>query len=337
MPDARFHEGRPREARPGAGGGPALPEHEALARDVRLDRRGFGQAVGRYLDYLAGVRGLSANTVRAYGEDLGSFCAWAEREGVRPLEASHRELRRYLGELTRAGYSAKTLDRRLSALRGLYRWLVREGLCDGEAASALATPKAGRGLPKTMSDRDVSRLLDAPDTATPEGLRDRAFLELLYASGARISEAAGLKVQDVDFGRAQLALFGKGSKERIVPVYGVALEWVGRYLEEGRPELARRGRRASEALFVSARGNPMSADALRTRFKRCVAAAGLDPTLTPHALRHSFATELLGGGADLRSVQELLGHESLQTTQIYTHLSVERLKDAASALGRNAG
>ena len=162
------------------------------------------------------------------------------------------------------------------------------------------------------------------------GLRDRALLELLYATGARISEMAGLRVADLDLAGAQARLFGKGSKERIVPVYDSALEWAGRYLREGRPELAARSREPRDELFLSTRGNAMSADALRTVFERRVALAGLDPALTPHAMRHTYATELLGGGADLRSVQELLGHESLSTTQVYTHLSVERLREAAA-------
>ncbi|HIY50834.1 MAG TPA: tyrosine-type recombinase/integrase, partial [Candidatus Olsenella avicola] len=164
----------------------------------------------------------------------------------------------------------------------------------------------------------------------PAGLRDRALLELLYATGARISEAAGLSVSDVDLRARQVRLFGKGSKERVVPVYEAALDWVARYLGEGRPRLAARSKAPTEALFLSVRGNPMSADALRTRFEAHVRLAGLDPELTPHAMRHTFATELLTGGADLRSVQELLGHESLSTTQVYTHLSVERLREAAA-------
>lgn len=282
----------------------------------------------RYCEHLARVRGLSANTVRAYRADLAAFAAWCRRTGTRPLGITHRELRAYLAELARAGYSPRTVNRHLSALRGLYRWMEREGACGSEAAAAVASPKVPRSLPRTMSDADVSALLATCDE-TPEGVRDRALLELLYATGARVSEAAALRVGDVDLAAGQARLFGKGSKERIVPLYDAAVAWVRRYLEDARPELAARGRRGTEALFLSARGNPMSADALRTRFERHVALAGLDPALTPHAMRHTFATELLSGGADLRSVQELLGHESLSTTQVYTHLSVDRLRQAA--------
>lgn len=293
--------------------------------------RSLERAVAGYCRHLASVRRLSDNTVRAYRADLLSYAAWARREGVDPLDVTHAELRRYLAELAQAGYSTRTRARRLSALRGLYRWMSREGLCGGEAAAALASPRLARTLPHTMSDADVNALLATCDTTTPAGMRDRAFLELLYASGARVSEVSGLDVGDVDLARGQVSLFGKGSKERIVPLYDVALEWVRRYLEEARPSLVRPGGSGGEALLLSTRGNRMSADALRSSFERHVAAAGLDSSLTPHAMRHTFATELLDGGADLRSVQELLGHESLSTTQIYTHLSVDRLRAAASA------
>ena len=169
----------------------------------------------------------------------------------------------------------------------------------------------------------------------PAGLRDRAFLELLYASGARISEVSRLDEGSIDFAGGTVKLFGKGAKERVVPLYDLALDWVERYVREARPALLARAKSSRKkddlALFVSTRGGRMSADALRTVFERHAVHAGLDPALTPHAMRHTFATELLSGGADLRSVQELLGHESLSTTQIYTHLSVERLKDAARA------
>ena len=296
---------------------------------IRESEQGVFQAgADRYCSYLSDVRGMSPNTVRGYREDYLSFLAWAQREGVSPLRLTHRELRGYLSELSRADYSVRTVSRRLSALRGLSRWRLREGLCPTATVAAVANPKLSRSLPRTMSDGEVRTLLSTCEGEDPVQLRDRAFLELLYATGARIGEVAGLSLGDVDFSSSQVRLFGKGSKERIVPVYASALGSVGAYLEAGRPALSRADR-PTEALFLSTRGNPMSADALRTRFERRVAEAGLDPSLTPHAMRHTFATELLGGGADLRSVQELLGHESLATTQIYTHLSVERLKEAA--------
>ena len=301
---------------------------EAKARIAEQDELERGAA--DYCSHLGEVRLLSPNTVRGYREDFEAFVSWARREGVAPLSLTHRELRAYLSELSRAGYSVRTISRRLSALRGLYRWMLREGRCPSAAVAAVTSPKLSKTLPRTMSDADVRALLETCAGSDPVDLRDRAFLELLYATGARISEVAGLSVSDVDSASAQVRLFGKGSKERVAPLYESALDCVALYLERGRPHLVRDGRSA-DALFLSTRGNAMSADALRTRFERRVAEAGLDPSLTPHAMRHTFATELLGGGADLRSVQELLGHESLATTQIYTHLSVDRLKDAAKA------
>ena len=312
---------------------PVPEEASAVAPEggmtVAQEQDALEGAIERFCDGLERVRNCSPNTARAYRTDALAYLAWVRRSDVAPLHVTHRELRRYLAELMRGGYAAKTVGRYLSSLRGLYRWMVREGICASEVASAVANPKVPKGLPHTMSDTEVSVLLGTCDTDTADGLRDRAFLELLYATGARVSEAAGLSVADVDLAQGQVRLFGKGSKERIVPVYDAALCWVRRYLEEARPCLAAKSRHATDALFLSARGNPMSADALRARFERHVAEAGLDAALTPHAMRHTFATELLSGGADLRSVQELLGHESLSTTQIYTHLSVERLKDVA--------
>ena len=293
------------------------------------------ECIDAYVRGLEDVRGCSANTSRAYGADLADFSRWARRAGVDPLCLSHQELRSYLGELSRARCSTATINRRLSAVRGLYSWMGSHGIETSGAAAAAASPKRAARLPKTMSDEDASRLMEACDVAEPAGLRDRAFLELLYATGARISEASALDAGGVDYAAAQVKLFGKGSKERVVPLYESALDWVARYEGSARGELLAAARRPSEdgrrALFVSTRGNRMSAAALRDVFERRAAQAGLDAGLTPHAMRHTFATELLGGGADLRSVQELLGHESLSTTQVYTHLSVERLKDAARA------
>lgn len=284
-------------------------------------------------DYLAwerDVRRLSAHTVRAYEADLQAYLRWCEGEGVQALDVSYRRLRGYLATMVRAGYAEKTINRRISSLKGFYGWMEREGHVSADVADALQGRKLTRRLPKTLNDDEATRLLASCDAQDAEGLRDRAFLELLYATGARISEIAGLVPADVDYDQGQVRLFGKRSKERIVPLYAAALRAVSDYVEHGRPSLVARahGRRPPRALFVSTRGNDMSAEALRRRFERQVVIAGLDPSYTPHAMRHTFATELLSGGADLKSVQELLGHESLATTQIYTHLSVERLKQA---------
>jgi integrase/recombinase XerD len=305
--------------------------------EARAERMGgFRQQVADFASYIAQVRQLSPHTVRAYEGDLESFCAWLEREGIDPYDVSHRQMRRWLAEQSRARYANSTIDRRMSAVRDLYRWLVARGLSEKDCAAAVSSPKRAKTLPRTMSTSDVERLLTSCDESDPAGLRDRAFLELLAASGARISEMSRLDVGDVDLPGMQLRLFGKGSKERIVPMYQGAADIVARYLDEARPSLLAAGAKLSEAvardaaraLFVSTRGRRMSADALRTRFERQARLAGLGDDVTPHAMRHTYATELLAGGADMRSVQELLGHANLATTQIYTHLSVERLKEA---------
>lgn len=310
---------------------PVLNEGER-ARSLEQER--FGALCEEFLDYLTGVRHLSANTVRSYRSDLEQYLQWVRREGVSPLTVSHRELRRFLAEMSQAGYAPKTINRHLSSLRSLYGWLLGEGITSEDSAEAISSRKVARKLPKTLTEKEVERLLSSCDTSTVEGLRDRALLELLYASGARISEVSHLDVADVELGRAaQVHLLGKGSKERIVPLYPVCCSWVERYEREARPTLVEKGKkkatRPMNALFVSTRGARMSAAALRERFELHARLAGLDDEVTPHAMRHTFATELLSGGADLKSVQELLGHASLSTTQIYTHLSVERLKQAA--------
>ena len=286
--------------------------------------------VERYATWLSGVRNLSPHTLRAYRGDLESFGRWCLGEGVDPLGASYRRLRGFFADLVQARYADKTINRRLSAVRAFYEWLEREGEIESSPFSSMPGRKHTKTLPRTMSNEDVDALIDSCDATTIEGKRDAALIELMYATGARISEVAALVPADIDFALGQVRLFGKGRKERIVPVYGRALSALKEYLSVARPQLVacRREGPPTEALFVSTRGNAMSADALRKRFERQIALAGLEGDLTPHAMRHTFATELLTGGADLKTVQELLGHESLATTQIYTHLSVERLKRA---------
>ena len=292
-----------------------------------------GSHVEQFIEYLSKVRNLSENTLRSYQTDLLAFEQWCCREGVAVTRLDHRSLRLYLAYLKQAQYSAKTLNRHLSALRGFYKWMQREKLIATDPALSLSNPRAPRNLPHTMTDSDVNRLLESCDISTAVGLRDRAFLEFLYATGARISEVASLKLEQVDLQNGTVRLFGKGSKERIVPLYQSAIEWLKKYLSSSRPTLLLKDKagRAHSALFISVRGNNMSADSLRKVFSSYLTAAGLDSSLSPHAMRHTYATELLGGGADLRIVQELLGHESLSTTQVYTHLSVDRLKEAAKA------
>ena len=293
---------------------------------------GLEAAIDDFLEYIFKVEGLSPETERAYRSHLGAYARWCERNGVDGLHPEPRSLRRYLAEMRAARYATRTISAHLSALRSFFRWLDAEGIAKTDAVCALVAPKQEKTLPVVLTAEQMELLMAAPDLEAPDGLRDQAMLELFYATGARISELAALDVADVDFAGRTVRLFGKGSKERIVPVYRRALDAVDAYLAEARPALLARNKQGGlppgrDPLFISARGQAMNASSLRYRFDVLKRRAGLPADITPHAMRHTFATDLLEGGADLRSVQELLGHSSLSTTQIYTHLSVERLKE----------
>lgn len=274
--------------------------------------------------------GDAALTVRSYRCDVAAFFRWCEREELDPLGISHQQIRRYLAYLDQARYARTTINRHLSALKGLYRWLVVTHRIESSPADILQGPKQPRSLPRVVRPGDMERLLavsvEAKDPAdvTPEDLRNQALLELLYACGLRVSEASGLLVARVDLREGTVRVRGKGSKERLVPLHATACRAVERYLTEARPVLL--AGRTSPYVFVTPRSTQMSTNAMRTVFKAALRAAGLDESLSPHAVRHSFATDLLSGGADLRSVQEMLGHASLSTTQIYTHLTPEHLQ-----------
>jgi len=231
----------------------------------------------------------------------------------------------YLAELDRARYARTTVSRRLSSVRSWFAYLTVNGYVDSDPSAVLSAPKLPSRLPRLVPAEELEALLGAPDVTTPIGLRDAAVLELLYASGLRVSEVAGLTMTDLDLSQGQLRAFGKGSKERIVPVHRLAVNRLRAWLATGRPAFARPD--SPDAVFLSSRGHPLSADAIRRLFKRYVREVGAATSLSPHALRHTFATHMLEGGADLRTVQELLGHVALSTTQIYTHLSMKRLQD----------
>ncbi len=290
----------------------------------------WDRLVDEYTMWLSSVRNLSAHTVRAYRSDLESFGRWCAREGIDPLVADDRRLRGYLTYLVRSKYPDKTINRRLSALRRAYEWLERRGEVSMSVFATLPGRSQKKALPRTLPDAEIMSIVETCDLSLPEGVRDAALIETLYATGARISELAGLVPSAVNFELGQVILYGKGRKERIVPLYKRALDALRSYVDKARPKLVARRKKdpVADGLFVSSRGNSMSADALRAAFTHHAELAGIPKGVGPHAVRHSFATELLNGGADLRTVQELLGHESLATTQIYTHLSVERLKAA---------
>ena len=291
-----------------------------------------------FLSYLARVRNYSPNTAAAYAQDLDCFLIWASDCGIDVLQATHRDFRRFLSSLSGAGYAKTTVNRRLSAVRSFYSWLVREGVIESNPAAVVSSPKLPKPLPHVLSQEDVEKLLKCADASTPAGALDAALVELLYASGARIGEVASLDVDRIDFSDKSVRLFGKGSKERIVPLYPAALHALDAYLAHARPVLlanhkggltAEEAADAQRALFINARGARMSERSLRARFEKLLAQAGLAGMATPHTMRHTFATEVLDGGADLRSVQEMLGHASLSTTQIYTHLTPERLREVS--------
>jgi len=289
------------------------------------DTRTADELVDRFLVHLSVERGVSIHTVRAYSADLARFLEWCTRAELDPLSLTHRQMRSYLAELDRARYARRTIARRLSSIRSFYAFLHTEGVVTSDPSAVLATPKIPSRLPKLIPNEEVLRMLEAPDTSTPSGLRDRAVLELLYATGARVGEAAGLRLGDLDLAQGQVTVMGKGGKERIIPMHRLAVARLREYLQEGRPRLVSKA--SGDSVFLSVRGAPFSADAIRRMFKRHLAIAGAASSLSPHAMRHTFATHLLDSGADLRTVQELLGHVALSTTQIYTHLSTQRLQD----------
>ena len=293
------------------------------------------QLIDRFLLMLRAQRNLSAHTIRAYASDLTQFMGWLERESLTIDTLTHRLLRRYLAELTTAQYARSTINRRLSSIKTFFRWLAETGYLSADPSSVVSGPKLARPLPKLVSHDELRRLLNEPTRPeSPSELRDRALVELIYATGARISEVAALRIGDINYNEGQLRLFGKGSKQRIVPLHPYAAGLLRNYEANARPQLlaspsAFRANQSGDAkvLFISNTGRPMSAAIMRAAFKKRLAQFAADSSLAPHALRHTFATDMLEAGADLRTIQELLGHESLSTTQIYTHLSIDHLKE----------
>jgi integrase/recombinase XerD len=280
--------------------------------------------VDRFLAHMAVDRNSSPSTVRAYASDLARYLDWAERAGIDPLAPDPPQLRRYLAELDRARYSRRTIARRLSSVRSLFAYLNREGVTSIDPAAVVATPKLPRRLPRTVPADLLTALLDLPDADTPPGLRDRALLELLYATGARVSEVAGLDLGALDTRDARVRVLGKGSKERDLPLHREAVRRVEEYLRTGRPEF--KPKPGEQAVFLNRNGTRLTDGGIRRMLKRHLEFLGESSGITPHTLRHTFATHLLEAGADLRTVQELLGHVALSTTQTYTHLGVKRLQ-----------
>ncbi|HMD51400.1 MAG TPA: site-specific tyrosine recombinase XerD [Solirubrobacteraceae bacterium] len=284
-----------------------------------------------FLAYLELERGLSRNTLEAYRSDLLQYGDFLHRGGLSAAEARHADIAAFLSELGggaggRPPVAAATLGRKVACLRSFYRHLRLEGVIDHDPTAQLRGPPKPRRLPRVLSRDEVNRLLEQPKGAGPLELRDRALLELMYACGLRASEAVGLELGDVDLEEGLLRARGKGSKERLVPIGRQALAALRGYCRSARPVLLGEG--ASSRLFLNRRGSTLTRQGLYKIVKGYAGRAGLAERMSPHTLRHTFATHLLAGGCDLRSLQEMLGHADLATTQVYTHLSADRLKDA---------
>jgi len=292
-------------------------------------------ALDDFLRYLTTVRGLSINTAEAYAADVQDFVdflakQFGEEHAFDWAAVDYRVVRSWVAHLRQSRYSHATIARRLAGLRGFFRFLVNEGEFQYNPASLLGLAGQGRRLPEVLYASEVAQLLEAPDENTPLGLRDRAILEFFYATGVRVSELAALNLSDVHLSERYSRVIGKGNKERIV-YFGVpAQEAIERYLVDGRPALVLKAplNRPPTALFVNRRGGRLTVRGIQRRVRKYVLEAALGQRVSPHVLRHTFATHLLDNGADLRSIQELLGHAALSTTQIYTHVSTERLKQS---------
>ena len=286
---------------------------------------GWADAVDAFSRHLRDAEGVSGHTVSGYTRDarqLAGFCAGFGIDD--PQEVEPLVLRRYLAALGAERYARASIARKAVSVRRFFDFMERRGVIDCDPAAQLGTPKVGNRLPKALRVDQVFALIEAVNPGTPVGLRDRALLEMLYASGARVSEAVGLNLDALDLGSARARLFGKGNKERMVPLGEPVCLALERWLNDGRPRLLPPGIPAVDAVFINARGGRLGDRDARSMVTRAAQAAALGH-VTPHTLRHSYATHLLEGGADLRSVQELLGHASLGTTQIYTHISREHL------------
>jgi len=281
--------------------------------------------IDTYLDYLRDVRRMSPNTLSSYARDLGALAAYAETKGRAPERLERRDLEAFARQLMTNGLAPRSVARAIACLRGYFKFLLVEKTVDADPAEDLRAPRAWPALPKYLDLDEVDRLLAQPDTSTPRGVRDKALIELLYATGLRVTELLSLKAGDINLDAGYLTCIGKGDKQRIVPLGHAAADWVRRYAAEARPALLK-GRKSSW-LFVNAKGGTqLSRVGFWKVLKDYGIRAGVSRDLSPHVLRHSFATHLLDRGADLRAIQMMLGHADLSTTQIYTHVLEARLR-----------
>lgn len=281
--------------------------------------------IDQFLDAIWLERGLSQHTLAAYRNDLTQYSRWLCTRNNNMLSAQVVDLQAYLKYRNEQGTSPVSISRSVSAMRRFYRYCLREGLCSEDPSALVESTKTRKSLPKMMSEDDVELLLQAPDSETALGLRDKAMLELLYATGLRVSELTRLKLEMVNTDSGVIRTIGKGNKERLVPMGEVAVDWLNNYMTSARPDLLKE-REPTEAFFVTRRGSFMTRQAFWYVIKRYAKQAGMKQDISPHTLRHAFATHLLNHGADLRVVQMLLGHSNISTTQIYTHVAQSRLQ-----------
>jgi len=286
------------------------------------------RVIEQFTDALWMERGLSRNTLTAYRNDLSGLASWLQIQGKTLIKAQRQDLLAYLSDRVGGGAKPRTTARMVSSMRRFYRYLIREGQLQEDPSVRIDTPRIGRPLPDSLSESEVETLLDAPDESDTLGIRDRAMLELLYASGLRVSELVSMTTDQANLTQGVVRLIGKGNKERLVPLGEEAVDWLQYYLDESRPDLAAGA--VSKQLFITRRGRGMTRQAFWYRIRHYAVKSGINKPLSPHTLRHAFATHLLNHGADLRVVQMLLGHSDLSTTQIYTHVARERLKDLHS-------
>ena len=281
--------------------------------------------IDRFIDNLWSQKGLADLTLRAYQQDLAQFSRWLAQRDITLAQADQASIQQYLAERFDRGTSARSNARLLSTLKQFYRHLVRQGDRPDNPTALISAPKIHRSLPQSLAEADMEKLLAAPNLETAYGIRDRSMLELMYSSGLRVSELVGLQMNQINSNLGLVRLVGKGNKERVIPVGEEALYWLSEYLKASRGEL-QRPQVNSDALFLSSRGSAITRQAFWQNVKKYLLKAGIKTVFSPHSLRHAFATHLLNHGADLRTVQMLLGHSSLSTTQIYTHIAQHRLQ-----------
>ncbi|MEK6269770.1 MAG: tyrosine recombinase XerC [Planctomycetales bacterium] len=296
-------------------------------------------AIERFIEYLRVERNASPLTLKSYEEDLIALVLYLEEVEDRPVkivEVTTLSLRRFIAQLQEAGYAKSTISRKLACLRSFFRFAVREGWIEANIAKPLRNPRAGRKLPHFLSAEEIAKLLEIPPSTTSSGLRDRAILETMYSSGLRVSELVGLGLEDIDFPAGLIRVRGKGRKERLSPLGSYAQKALKKWIAKRKPD-PKAGKDHTSAVFLNRFGRRLTSRSVGRMLEKYLKQCGLDQRTSPHTLRHSFATHLLDRGADIRSVQELLGHKSLITTQIYTHVSTTRLREVYETAHPRAG